>query len=83
MALMRGRLFAGALFAGALFGAQVADAPAAVQSPVYGGGSNGYIWRSPIVKESESIEVSIAARIIEEDEIMLQIIMNAVTGNLL
>ena len=84
MALLKGKLFAGALFAGVLLGGQqVAQTPDVVPvKPSYGGGYFGE-QHTP-KKHKNRVEVNDRLAMLQaEDEILLQIIMNAVTRNLL
>lgn len=88
MALLKGKLFAGALFAGTLLGSQVeiTTPPQVVSPPQTAGFGGGYFPKdTPKLRENQ---VEVEARKLlkqqhEEDEILLAVIMNAVTKGLI
>lgn len=88
MALLKGKLFAGALFAGALLSGQQEATIPVVQPPAqragYGG---GYFPREATpIQQKKRVEVKdeiSLAQLQAEDELMLHIIMSAVTQELI
>lgn len=89
MALFNGQNFGGQQFAGQLFGAGGIPPPIDVIVDSGGGGTSTYYrrpWRTrttrlfPELDEQELLELE---QQLQEDEIMLAIIINAVTRNML
>lgn len=81
--LMRGKLLGGALFAGALFGATVAD----VVAPAIGGGG-GYSSAQRTIRHLQAepvhaLEARIVSELHDEDDMMLHLIIAAVTQEIL
>jgi hypothetical protein len=90
MALLRGKLLGGALFAGALFGATLVEAPeVVVPTPVAAPSGGGWLPSSVrktvrAVPDEATVpdKTSMLARIHDEDEFILQLIISSVTQEL-
>ena len=91
MALLRGRLFAGALFAGALFGASTSTTVPVIPPPIPysvgggggGSGSGAFFSHYKIVRDDYAEDTKQKQQIQQEDDIMLSVIMSAVTRGML